>query len=222
MVNKTLPLTLCICISAMILIPSVGMFQTYAGSEDQSKNKDKNAIATLLAYIDNANGVVLLYPPDWSVSYSGLIHPSIVAFYSPVNNLSDFTSPAKVILSLTRFKQNITLEEYTNQTTTRLYNMLLQASQNQNQSAPISVRSSNPVTVAGYPGHKVVVSLQPGNQSQFKVDTMQLWTIVDNNKLYTITYIADSTKFKAYLPDVTHIINSLSIANSTSSKSTSD
>jgi hypothetical protein len=137
-----------------------------------------------------------------------------VEFYSPLNNLSDFTEPAQVVLSLQTYQQNITLADYTNQTVGALSGMALQLSENQTQ-APISVRSSEPVTLAGYPGHRITYTILD-SQTQASFVTMQLWTVVDGNKVYTVTYGAEGNdKFMTHLPDATQMINSLGIANST-------
>jgi hypothetical protein len=194
-----------------------GLLQAQAQNQTQAQTRGQSQ--NLLPYVNYENSMFLLYPPDWTVSDAGLTHPDFAVFYSPLENLSDFTPPAQVTLSLQRYQQNISLANYTNQTLTALYNTALQMSQQANQTQPpISVRSSDLVTVAGYPGHRVnyIVSSPPELGNQSSVSVIQLWTLVDSNKLYTITYAAENYKFLAYLPDAGQIINSLRIANSTS------
>lgn len=87
----------------------------------------------------------------------------------------------------------------------------------QNQSGlSISIRSYDPITISGYPTHRVVFFIGPLQNNPFNTGVMQIWTLDNANKLYTMTYSAEVTKFIKFLPDVSQMLNSIRIANSTS------
>src|SRR5919106_4519852 len=107
-----------------------------------------------LTYDNPTSGIFMQYPSNWIASTSGLAdYTDLVAFYSPIQNVSDFF-PARLTISVINFAQNISLPEYTDSVQTIL-----------NQSDQVDVRSSSEVTVAGYPGHRVVVAIQPFQNS---------------------------------------------------------
>lgn len=209
-----------------------------AATSALDSNTNASADFDLLPYINSENGIALLYPSDWIVSTSGISYPDFIAFYSPLENISDFLPPAQVVLSLTMYQENISLPEYTNLTLAQLFDLALQANQgtsllpperfNQTGQEPInmtlqeqhtqpaiSIRSSDPITVSGYPGHRVVYLISSPQGDPVNFGVMQIWMLVDSNRLYSITYNADFDKFLKNLPDVFQILNSLRIANST-------
>jgi hypothetical protein len=97
----------------------------------------------------------------------------------------------------------ITLPHYTSFKLTSL-----NKSQQQKQ---LTIDNSNPVTVAGHPGYRVTFTSSSTSNITSQLRTMQLWTVVDN-KLYTISYVAEPTKFTTYLPKVTQMLGSLQIS----------
>lgn len=157
----------------------------------------------MLPYANALNGISMLYPSDWQPYSSGLAFPNLIRFYSPLQNLSDFI-PAQVTIGVTKYvNRGITLPQYTSFILT-----LLNQSQGQKQ---LTIDNSNPVTVAGNPGYRVTFTSLPSSNSTSELRTMQLWTVVDN-KLYTISYVAEPSKFTAYLPKLTQMLGSLRIS----------
>ena len=167
--------------------------------------------SSMLPYVNPLNGISMLYPPDWQSSVSGLSYPQLIRFYSPLQNLSDFI-PAQVTIGVTKYVNNgITLRQYTNFVLT-----ILNESQKAKQ---LIIDNSNPVMVAGDPGYRVTFSTSPSSNSTSGLRTMETWTVVDN-KLYTITYLAEPSKFVTYLPKVTLMLDSLRINRSNTAADT--
>ena len=103
-------------------------------------------------------------------------------------------------LTLTRYLQPISLDEYTQTTLSAL------------EQQGIQVCESNTFTVAGKPGHRIVFSPpEPRGQDapQVSISLMQTWTT--GNKVYLLSYSAEDSKFQKYLPTVEQMLKSLQI-----------
>jgi hypothetical protein len=160
-------------------------------------------------YQDPVHGIQLQYPPNWTPSTSAIpSYNGIVAFYSPLQNLSDIL-PAEITLSITTYSQAIPLNEYTQ--------VVLSALEQQG----IKVDSSGSKTLAGKEGYSITfvpnsISAGPYTQSPsqsqepptFKV--MQTWTAIDN-KVYLMSFTAEILKFDTNLATAEKIFGSLKI-----------
>jgi hypothetical protein len=102
---------------------------------------------------------------------------------------------------LVNYGQNISLPEYTNLVLTRL-----------NQSEQVDVRSSSEVTIAGYPGHRVVLAVQPFQNSTLIFYQMNTWTTI-GNKVYQLRYEGEESTFNQHLPEVSQMLETLRIAS---------
>jgi hypothetical protein len=154
-----------------------------------------------LPYQNPLNDIFMQYPSNWIASTSGLAdYTDLVAFYSPLQNLSDLF-PARLTIALVNYGQNISLPEYTNLILTRL-----------NQSEQVDVRSSSEVTIAGYPGHRVVLAVQPFQNSTLIFYQMNTWTTI-GNKVYQLRYEAEESTFNQHLPEVSQMLETLRIAS---------
>jgi hypothetical protein len=153
-----------------------------------------------LPYNNPTYGIFIQYPSEWTASTSGLeYYTELIAFYSPLQNTSDLF-PARLAISVITYGQNISLPEYTDFLLTTL-----------NQSEQIDVTSSSEVTVAGYPGHRVVVlTSQPFQNSTLIFNQMDTWTTI-GNKVYLLSYEGEESAFNQHLPEVNQILESLSI-----------
>ena len=153
-----------------------------------------------LPYDNPTHGIFMQYPSDWIASTSALAdYTGLIAFYSPLQNLSD-SFPARLTISVIIYGQNISLPEYTDFVWTNL-----------NQSQGVDVRSSSEVNVAGYPGHRVVLAVQPILQnSMLLLHQMNTWTTI-GNKVYLLTYEGEESTFNRYLPEVSQMLESLLI-----------
>jgi hypothetical protein len=155
--------------------------------------------STTKSYENPNYGITLQYPSDWTESTSGIpAYNGIVGFYSPLKNLTDIL-PAEVTVSITSYSNPISLDEYTKVTLAAL------------EQQGIKIDNSAAHTLAGNPGYSITFS--PSNQTSqsglnFKV--MQAWTTIDN-KVYLLSFNADTSKFGDLLPTAQKIIDSLQV-----------
>jgi serine/threonine-protein kinase len=170
-------------------------------SHSQSSNSTKiTTIGNFLTYQNPTYGIQIQYPSDWTISQTGLRdYTNIVAFYSPLENLSD-VFPEHVLLSVMHYSKNITLNDYTN-----LVNATL-------KQPGIQIVESNPITLTAgnLAAHRIVFLPPAGINTPFKPEIMLVWT-VKGDKVYTIAYNAEATKYSIYLPIVQKMIASLEI-----------
>ena len=157
-----------------------------------------------LTYNNPTYKIKMQYPPDWTVSTTLPTYSGVVAFYSPLQSLTDVL-PAEFSLSITTYSQGVSLDEYTKTTLAAL------------DQQGIKVSESNAFTLAGKPGHRIVFSPpqpQPQNNNQgdpqVSISIMQAWTTI-GSKVYLISYSAEESKFQKYLPTVEQMLSSLQI-----------
>jgi hypothetical protein len=175
-----------------------GPQQTMGQKEFPSSISNTTTTSDFLIYENLLLGIKMQYPSNWTVSSSALRdYTDVVAFYSPLQNLSD-ALPAQLVLSMVRYSQNISLDEYTNLSLSAL-----------NQSQQFIVNESNPFTLANNPAHKIIFSaISPTDQGNFNV--MQIWTSI-GNKLYILSYNAEASKFSKNLPTIEQMLQSVEI-----------
>lgn len=175
-----------------------GPQQTMGQKEFPSSISNTTTTSDFLTYENLLLGIKMQYPSNWTVSSSALRdYTDVVAFYSPLQNLSD-ALPAQLVLSMVRYSQNISLDEYTNLSLSAL-----------NQSQQFIVNESNPFTLANNPAHKIIFSaISPTDQGNFNV--MQIWTSI-GNKLYILSYNAEASKFSKNLPTIEQMLQSVEI-----------
>lgn len=206
--RKTLSIIIGICISMLAQIV-VHFPDTFAQDFSDKSNSNKsqtnltsnlsNSTSSLLSYESRTHGVSMSYPFNWTLSTSGLPdYTQIVAFYSPLSNLSD-TIPARFSISLSSYQNDISLTDFTNMTLTSL-----------NGSQQFGVISSGPVTIDDKPGYQVILSTLPSIQNPVPFGLMHTWTVV-GNKLYFLSYSTESSEFSKYLPPVEKMIESFKI-----------
>ena len=172
--------------------------QAIGQKEFQSSISNTTTISGFLIYENPHLGIKMQYPSNWTMSASALqSYNDVIAFYSPLQNLSDVL-PAQLVLSVIRYSQNISLDEYTNRTISAL-----------NQSQNFIVNESNPFTLAKNPAHQIIFSaISPS--APFNFNIMQVWTII-GDKLYILSYNAEASKFSRNLPIIQQMLQSLEI-----------
>jgi hypothetical protein len=174
------------------------MNKTNFGYQLESNVTDENT-TNEIAYKNPQHGIIMLFPSNWTFSTSGLPeYNQIAAFYAPLQNLSD-PIPARFTIAVMSYEQNIPLKEFTNMTISSL-----------NQTGQIMISSSDPITLAGRPGHQLVFSTLPNMGNPISFEILHSWTVIDN-KIYVFQYSVESAKFDTYLPTVKHILESLRI-----------
>jgi hypothetical protein len=161
-----------------------------------------------IPYQNPIHGIFMQYPSNWIASTSGLAdYPDLIAFYSPLQNLSD-SFPARLTIAVVIYDQIISLPEYTNFVSTML-----------NQSEQVDVRNSSEVTISGYPGHRVVLTVQPFPNSTLIFHQMNTWTTI-GNKVYQLRYEGEESTFNQYLPEVSQMLETLRITSNNTNMTT--
>jgi hypothetical protein len=165
---------------------------------NNNTNKLLNETQTgFLTYSDSHNGIKIQYPAEWLISSTNLEnYDDIIAFYSPLVDPADpFT--AKVVLSITPFLTNVSLQQYTNQVDLSL-----------NKSLDTTRHSIYEYILAGFPGKKMFYDI--GRDPYFLA--MEAWTAI-GNKVYSFKYNAEENEFNYHLPRIEYMLNSLQINN---------
>ena len=156
--------------------------------------------SSLLSYENPTYGIKIQYPSNWMASANQLpTYNSIIGFYSPLESLSDVL-PVEFALSITTYTNNIPLDEYTKITRTAL------------EQQGMEITESESTTLAGNPAHKITFS--PGDQiaqnSPVEFKFMQIFTTI-GNKVYSLSYNAEASKFSTHLDTIQQMLNSVKI-----------
>jgi len=166
----------------------------------QSAIAQSSPSSSLLSYENPTYGIKIQYPSNWMASTNQLpTYNSIIGFYSPLESLSDVL-PVEFSLSITPYTNNISLDEYTKITSTAL------------EQQGMEIIESETTTLAGNPAHKITFS--PGDQiaqnSPIEFKFMQIFTTI-GNKVYSLSYNAEASKFSTHLDTIQQMLNSLKI-----------
>jgi hypothetical protein len=160
--------------------------------------------ATLKTYENPGFGLSIQYPLSWAgmqlrADPFSQTNTSIVAiFEAPRENVSD-TYRENLILSVQGpLEDTISLEEYTQNSLNAFRTM----------SDSISILESTPRTLSGLPAHEIIYSSGLQNLSLKK---MQIFTIVNDNTAYVVTFGAEESQFNKYNPVIMKMVNSIRI-----------
>jgi eukaryotic-like serine/threonine-protein kinase len=156
--------------------------------------------SSFLLYENPTHGIKMQYPSNWMASTNQLpTYNSIIGFYSPLENLSDVL-PAELALSITTYVNNISLNEYSKITRTAL------------EQQGMEIIESEPTTLAGNPAHKIIFSpgAQVAQSSPIEFKVMQIFTTIEN-KVYLLSYNAETSKFPLYMDTIQQMLESLKI-----------
>ena len=213
-INKTLchPFRISIIICLVTVLTSVsifnGSFQTVTYAQQMTGSTAPAPAPATTTYDNQVHGIQLTYPKDWTASTSRIpSYNGIIGFYSPLENLTDVL-PAEITLSITTYLRPVSLDDYTSATLSAL------------EQQGIQVEQSSSKTLAGKPGHTITFSPSnslsgpysqaPPQQSLPTFKVMQSWTVIDN-KIYLMSFTAESSKFANYLATAQKIMDSLQI-----------
>ena len=131
-------------------------------------------------------GIRIQYPSDWGRLDLSFLEASADIDFYPLDDTSgakDVRIQVKTLPS-----QNMTLEEYTN---------------TQIESIEGQILESNATTLAGMEAHQLIFT-------NIGLKTMQVWTLQDD-KVYTITYVAEEEDFENDLQVARRMIESFGI-----------
>ena len=179
------------------LIAEPGPLNTSAQERGTNRNPNFRTFENI------AFGLRMLYPSEWSVTeVKSTLSPnastSAVAFFkAPVEGPSDVYQENVIINMKGPSPDDLTLRDYTENSLNTFRNM-----------PNIRLLQSFPNTLAGLPAHVVVYSEK---SEGIDIQKMQIWTIVDNDTAYVVTFGAEQTQFSTYLPAVEQMINTIQI-----------
>lgn len=185
--------TICILASFIVIGHTIYEIPPLAIAQSSSSS-------SLLTYENPTHGIKIQYPSNWMASTNQLpTYNSIIGFYSPLESLSDVL-PVEFALSITTYTNNISLDEYTKITRTAL------------EQQGMEITGSESTTLVGNPAHKITFS--PGDQiaqnSPVEFKFMQIFTTI-GNKVYSLSYNAEASKFSTHLNTVQQMLDSLKI-----------
>ena len=152
---------------------------------------------SILEYASPVYGIRTQYPDRWEIMIESTSNSSLsLRFNSPLENDTDI------------FRENILFEINTISNNTVLYNYTSAAITSYLESYPdlkFSEVSSTNLTNTAIPAYKFVAS-----HTQEGLDFMQILAI-NEDKVYTITYTSDKTRYSTYLPIIEEMINSFEV-----------
>ena len=154
----------------------------------------------LLVYESPAYGIRTHYPDGWEIIIQSTSPSSIsLRFNSPQENDTDI------------FRENVVFEINTISNNTALSNFTSAALASYLEAYPdlelIDLSSTN-LTSTAIPAYKLAAS-----RTQDGLDFMQIFAIKED-KVYTILYSAERTRYSTFLPIVEEMINSLEVTYS--------
>jgi hypothetical protein len=159
---------------------------------------------TLKTYENPGCGWSIQYPSSWAgiqlrADPFAQTNTSIVSiFEAPRENQSDPYRENLIINVQGPLEDTISLEEYTQNSLNAFSTM----------SDTIMVLESSPSTLSGFPAHEIIYSSSLENLNLKK---MQIFTIVNANTAYVVTFGAEESQFNKYIPLIMKMVNSIRI-----------
>jgi eukaryotic-like serine/threonine-protein kinase len=159
---------------------------------------------TLKTYENPGFGLSIQYPSSWAgmqlrADPFAQTNTSIVSiFEAPRENQSDPYRENLIINVQGPLADTISLEEYTQNSLNAFSTM----------SDTIMVLESSPSTLSGLPAHEIIYSSSLENLNLKK---MQIFTIVNDNTAYVVTFGAEESQFNKYIPVIMKMVNSIRI-----------
>lgn len=148
---------------------------------------------SMLPY-DNSAGISIQYPKTWQLDpKQDPITGSLATFLSPKEDNSDIYIENLSLTVNNLPVTNATLDEYTKEI------------KQYNRDAVILEEANT--TLANRPAYQIVYTKKEGGRS---LKRLQVWTVKDN-KVYVITYTAESDKYSNYLAIAQKMISSFEI-----------
>jgi uncharacterized protein (DUF1330 family) len=183
-------------------------FAQSASNTNKSVKENNNFTnPSFRTYTNPSFGISLQYPSTWAAielktSISKIPSGSLALLLPALENSSD-TYREKILVSLQDLgSKNMTLDEYTQRSINAYLN------QSNNNKIHIIESSTAATTLSGNPAHKIVFTESFVGHHLKK---MQIWSIVNSNKVYLLIFSAEESKYNSYLPDVMQIFRSFRI-----------
>lgn len=195
LINRKLALSLFVVVTIQLSIVAVGLSQSTHGQVDEAfKN-----------YENPKFGLTLSYPPDWTVDElrndpAAPSNNSIVAIFKSPSQGQNDKYLENVIINVQGPRSDIaSLESYTSNSVKAFTNM----------SDTIKITEQGKETLAGLQAHKLIYTSTgiPG----LNLEKMQVFTVINNNTAYVVTFGAESAEYDKNIQDVEKMINSIKI-----------
>ena len=182
-------------------------FFQFGSDQDSSfiaNSNSSNNNTTLRTYENPGFGLSIQYPSSWTGTQlradpSTPTNTSIVAiFEAPLENQSDSYRENLVIGVQGPNQDVISLEEYTQNSLNAFRSM----------SNRIMILELSPSSLSGLPAQEIVYT---SNLQNLNLKKMQIFTIVNGNTAYVVTFGAEESHFNEYIPEIKKMINSIRI-----------
>jgi hypothetical protein len=159
---------------------------------------------TFKTYENLGFGLSIQYPSTWAgmqlrADPFAQTNTSIVAiFEAPRENQSDPYRENLIINVQGPLEDTISLEEYTQNSLNAFSTM----------SDTITVLESSPSTLSGFPAHEIIYS---SGLENLNLKKMQIFTIVNENTAFVVTFGAEDSQFNKYIPLIMKMVDSIRI-----------
>jgi eukaryotic-like serine/threonine-protein kinase len=193
--NRKIASSLFLALTIQLSIVMLGLSQSAHAQVDEAfKN-----------YENPKFGLTLTYPPDWTVDEirndpAAPSNNTIVAIFKSPTQGQDDKYLENVIINVQGPRSDIaSLETYTSNSLKAFNNM----------SDTIKITKEGKDTLAGLPGHQLLYTSTgiPG----LNLEKMQVFTVVNNNTAYVVTFGAEPAEYDKNIQDVEKMISSIKI-----------
>jgi hypothetical protein len=189
-------------ISSLFLAVAIQLSITIVGLSQSTHAQVDEAFKT---YENQKFGLTLSYPPSWTVDElrtdpAAPSNNSIVAIFKSPSQGPNDKYLENVIINVQGPRSDIaSLETYTANSVAAFTNM----------SNTIKITKQGKDTLAGLPAHQLLYTSTgiPG----LNLEKMQVFTVVNNNTAYVVTFGAESAEYDKNIQDVEKMINSIKI-----------
>jgi hypothetical protein len=189
-------------ISSLFLAVAIQLSITIIGLSQSTHAQVDEAFKT---YENPKFGLTLSYPPSWTVDElrtdpAAPSNNSIVAIFKSPSQGPNDKYLENVIINVQGPRSDIaSLETYTANSVAAFTNM----------SDTIKITKQGKDTLAGLPAHQLLYTSTgiPG----LNLEKMQVFTVVNNNTAYVVTFGAESAEYDKNIQDVEKMINSIKI-----------
>lgn len=193
--NRKLDFSLYVILTIQLSLLAVGLSQSANAQVDEA----------FKTYENPKFGLTVSYPPAWSVDElrkdpAAPSNNSIVAIFKSPSQSPNDKYLENVIVNIQGPRSDITsLEKYTDNSIKAFNNM----------SDTIKITKQGKDTLAGLPAHQLLYTSTgiPG----LTLEKMQVFTVVNNNTAYVVTFGAEQAEYDKNIQDVEKMINSIQI-----------
>jgi hypothetical protein len=193
--KMTRSLILVLAVAIQLSIVLVGISQSASAQVDEAFDNYENP----------GFGLTLTYPPNWTVDElrtdpAAQSNNSIVAIFKSPSQGPNDKYLENVIINVQGPRPDIaSLETYTSNSVKAFTNM----------SDTIKITEQGEDTLAGLPAHQLLYTSTgiPG----LNLEKMQVFTVLNNNTAYVVTYGAEQAEYDKNLQNVDRMINSIKI-----------